>query len=1186
MKKFNKTIAGVMAFAMIMGSLMMSPATSEAAKKAPKLNKKKITVPVKGTATVKVKNGAKKAKVTWKVSNKKIVKITKKSTKGSKAFAKIKGKKAGKAKLTAVYKLGKKSKKLNCTVKVSKKAVVDEPTVKPGDNNVVTPEPGTTDPTIAPTPTPEPFTIVDNGKANAMMYIDPNDSEYDGISIIAESFKADIARVTGIGVDWEGIANESEDGLKIVTDVAELSGKAIIAGTVGENGTALINQLVDEGKLDVSEVAGKWEVFKMQVVKDPVPGVDEALVIAGSDKRGTIYGIFRVSELMGISPWVWWADAAPTVQEKIDLNGVDIDYTSKEPSVKYRGIFLNDEAPSLTTWTDRKFGGRNHKFYKHVFELILRLKGDYLWPAMWGNEFSKDGTDGGASNDTLANAKLADKYGIVMGTSHHEPLYRAGNEWGQEYNQYKGSLSMGSAQAWNSYNLPGESGYDQRINTAIENFWNDGVKRNGQFDNICTVGMRGEADSSLPAADNPPKYAQLLNHIINQQKKILENNGDTNPTQLVIYKEVENAWNEGALYDQDCMKDTIAMFADDNWAYLRTLPTYEQQQQVGGLGMYYHFDYVGGPKSYTWIQTTQISRVWDQMSVAYDYGIDDVWVVNVGDLKPMELDISYFLDLGYDFEKWGVNGNEKIDEYKAQWIRQQFAKQDGSGLSEDQLTEAMQLISDYLDLYTLRKVEHLLYNTAGNCSDMFSVDNYSEAQDILMKCNDIMERAEALMAEVPEDLQAAFYQLVYYPAMATPNVIKIQIYAALNQKYANKNLTLANKYRSLCEEAIAFDQQIYDKYNNNMPGVGTKWQGMQSAGQKYHIGMTGWQTDSGSLPSLRSVNASGSPSLNVLVESITGTMGNVYTSGNATLPAFTNTNKEVYTIELANKASGSYNFTAEASADWIVLSKTSGTVNVVDNILVSVDWDKVTSNEAGTVKVSDGKNTVTVNVSANVTDTSELDEKTYVMANGYATIDVANYTDVVAGSGFTNAGQYDDNEMIYVQDNGKYMGSIRTSSSVITYVDEGELDSAPYVEYKVYVPKSGTYNIQSQFNPTSNVEYGHRELRYGISVDGGDIQIKNSIGNDYLAGAYQGTWPRDIEYNARTSTISGVSLSAGVHTIRYYQCDPNMALIRMVVHEGNLASVYSSPAESYYVGKEVDPAERESRIDNMYSYMK
>ena len=425
MKKINKIVAVLCAAAMVVGSIAYTPAESEAAK-APKLNKKTISVKVGSKYKIKLKNGNKKAKVTWKINKKKVARITKKSTKGKKAFATVKGLKKGKAKLTATYKLGKKSKKLTCTVTVKEKgdSVTPVPTQK-GSN--ITPQPVVTDPTPVPTPTPEPFTIIDNSKANAMMYIDANDSEYDGISIIAEAFKADIARVTGIGVDDEGVANESPNGLQVVTDKSQLSGKAIIAGTIGSNGNDLINQLVSEGKINVSDIEGKWESYKLQVVKNPIAGVDEALVIAGSDKRGTIYGIFRISELMGVSPWVWWADATPAVQSRVDLNGAELNVTSKEPSVKYRGIFLNDEAPSLTSWTQNKYKGRNANFYKHVFELILRLKGDYLWPAMWGNEFSKDGTDGGASDDTLANAKLADQYGVVMGTSHHEPLYRAGN---------------------------------------------------------------------------------------------------------------------------------------------------------------------------------------------------------------------------------------------------------------------------------------------------------------------------------------------------------------------------------------------------------------------------------------------------------------------------------------------------------------------------------------------------------------------------------------------------------------------------------------------------------------------------------------------------------------------------------------------------------------------------------------
>lgn len=1190
----KKIISIICAATMVVSMTAGIPAGVDAAKK-PKLSKSKVSIKIGKSVIIKLKNGNKKAKVTWKSAKPKIAKITKKVTKGSNASAKIKGIKAGKSKLTATYKLGKKTTKLSCNVTVSKnKTIVTSspaPTIAATIPAVVTPViTGTpvivTTATPVPTATPEPFNIINNSAASAMMYIDANESEYDGISLITEAFKADIARVAGIGTDKEGVANESDKGLNVTTDKSQLSGRAIIAGTFGENGNDVINSLISEGKLDVSGVEGKWESYKLQVVKNPMAGVSEALVIAGSDKRGTIYGIFHVSELMGVSPWVWWADSTPAVCSKVDLNGVDVNMTSKEPSVKYRGIFLNDESPSLTNWTNSRYGGRNELFYNQVYELILRLKGDYLWPAMWGDAFSK-----GGKSSQIANAEMADKYGVVMGTSHHEPLYRAGNEWGSEYSKYKGALTDNAANVWNKYNLPSEQEYDQRVNTAIEKFWNDGVARNGNFDNICTVGMRGENDSSLPAADDPKKYAQLLNYIITQQKNILADNGDINPTQLVIYKEVENAWNEGELYDQECMSDTIAMLADDNWAYVRTLPTYEQQQKVGGLGMYYHFDYVGAPKSYTWVQTTQLSRVWDQMSVSYDYGIDDVWIVNVGDLKPMEMDISYFIDLGYDYDKWGVNGNDKLAEYKAQWTAKQFAQtSDGSGLNEAQLKEASQLIDDYLDLETSRKVEHVLSNTVSNCSDMFSIDNYNEAIEVLMKCNDIMERAEALKKQVPDDLQAAFYQLVYYPAMAVPNVLKIQIYAALNVKYAAMNLTVANKYAELCNEAIALDNELYNTFNNAMPGApedGKKWKGMQSADQKYHIGMTVWNTDSGKLPTLKTVSA-GTSGLNVLVQGVTDSLTSAYSSGSATLPAFTSTGKEAYTIELANKGSDSYNYTASTSADWIVLSKSSGTVAAMDTIEVSIDWSKVTANVAGTVTISDGTSNVIVNVSANVISTEGLAANTYVMANDYAAINVANYSAIKTdGSGTTNAGKKSNNAMIVVPDNGKYLTSIRTSSSTITYNNASDLSTAPYVEYKVYVPEAGTYNLQCQFNPTSNLEYNNMQLRYGISVDGGEAKITNSIVDNYLAGTWQqGTWATDIEKNGRSSTLNDIALSAGVHTIRYYQCDPNMALIRMTVYSGELATVYNSPAESYYVGKNADTSAVMANKNKMYSAIK
>jgi len=1006
--------------------------------------------------------------------------------------------------------------------------------------------------------TPVDFVFIENKKVLANLYIDEKDSEYDGLSVIAQALKSDVARVIGDKVDNEGYAEESENGLKIVTDPKQLGSKAIISGTAGENGNDVINQLVEAGKIDIKKLVGRRESYQMQVVKSPIEGVEEALVIVGSDKRGALYGMMHISEMMGVSPWVWWSDVLPAVQSDVTLPGKDCNVISKEPSIRYRGIFLNDEAPSLTTWTNKRYGGRNQYFYRQVFDLIIRLKGNYLWPSMWDDVFSADG-----KGDTLANAKLADKYGVVMGTSHHEPLYRAGKEWGR---YYKNDLEYTSGQAWNLYNIPGSEGYVPEVNQEIEEFWTESVIRNKEFDNICTVGMRGEDDSTLPAADDPPRYADLLNYIINTQKGILNAHNDTNPTQLVIYKEVEDAWYAGQLYTKDCMKDTYAMFCDDNWAYLRTLPTLDQQKSIAGSGMYYHFDYVGAPKSYTWIQNTQLSTIWDQMSIAYDYGIEGVWIANVGDLKPMEIDISYFLDLAYDYESLGVNGQEKLQDYKVQWAKQQFAKKDGSGLNDEECEEAAYLLDRYLDLMTKRVVEHVLYDTVDTCSDMYSIDNYREALIILEECEDIMTRTEALWKKVPENVKPAFYQLIYYPAMAVPNVLKIQIYAALNVKYANLGLTVANKYAKLCQEAIDLDNVLFDNYNENMPGnveAGKKWSGMISCGQNYHIGLQQWDRDSGKLPDLMTVEPVESTEMQVLVEDIVDSYKDAITTGDAKLPPFHNVNDEVFKIQLLTKG-GSYEFNVQAD-EWIKVSVESGKVseNEEQVIEVSVDWEKVEAVVEGAVVITSGEQQVKVNVLADIIDTTKLGSNTYVLTHNYATFDVANFSKKVDGKGIDNQGNVVENKMIVLPDNGKYLTGLRTNKSTVTYETVEDLKDAPYVEYKVYVPADGIYNIESQFNPTSNLIYGKQELRYGLAIDDGEIDIINTLVPDFLAGSWkQGTWAADIENHSRRSYKENIVLSEGVHTIRYYQCDPNIALIRMTVYEGTLAVCYGSPAES------------------------
>ena len=482
------------------------------------------------------------------------------SSKSSVASVSKKGvvmaKKKGTAVITAYAKDGRGAKAV-CKITVKEKSAVTKAPVV----NTSKPQP-TTDPLIA-TQKAGYFTIAAKDSA-ASLYLDAKGEDYDGLSLIAASVAKDISLVT-----------KEKAKANVVTKTESLKEYAIIAGSIGNN--AVIDSLIEQGKVDASQIKGKREVYRIQVVENPVANVKKAIVVIGSDKRGTIYGLYHISEKMGVSPWVYWGDATPVAKDVVQIPEKELTVTSKEPSVKYRGIFLNDEAPSLTSYAKKKFGGYNQYFYENVYELILRCKGNYLWPAMWSNTFSEDGK----GTNKLANAELADKYGIVMGTSHHEPLCRAGVEWQNKYRQY------GTSNAW-----------DFNTNeTAITKFWEDGVTRNKNFENVYTLGMRGESDSSLSGTKE--ENIALLKKVISTQKDILKkNNLSDAPQVLTVYKEVEDYWHgtdkaEG-LKKWNVLDDVTIMLCDDNFGNMRTLPTKEDKNRKGGYGMYYHFDYHGG----------------------------------------------------------------------------------------------------------------------------------------------------------------------------------------------------------------------------------------------------------------------------------------------------------------------------------------------------------------------------------------------------------------------------------------------------------------------------------------------------------------------------------------------------------------------------------------------------------------
>ena len=432
----------------------------------------------------------------------------------------------------------------------------------------------------------------------------------------------------------------------------------ILIGTIGSS--SIIDQLIRNKKIDVDTIRGKWESNLIQVVSNPLPGIASALVIAGSDKRGTIFGIYDVSEQIGVSPWYWWADVP--VPHRDTLYVKPGKYIEGEPAVKYRGIFLNDEAPSLTGWVDEKYGGFNHFFYERVFELLLRLKANYLWPAMWNSAFYED--------DPL-NGKLANEYGIVMGTSHHEPMMRAFQEWQRH----------------------GVGPWDYATNAAnLDAFWEYGIQRGRNWESTITIGMRGNGDEPMSATDN----IALLEKIIAAQRGIIAKNLTptlaADPQVWALYKEVQSYYEKGMRVPDD----VTLLWSDDNWGNIRRLPTPAERKRAGGAGIYYHFDYVGDPRSYKWLNTYPITKVWEQMDLAHAYGANRIWVVNVGDLKPMEFPIEFFLDYARDPNRWN---QDNLSTYTKLWAARNFGP--------DHAAEIADLISKYTKYNGRRKPEQL-----------------------------------------------------------------------------------------------------------------------------------------------------------------------------------------------------------------------------------------------------------------------------------------------------------------------------------------------------------------------------------------------------------------------------------------------------------------------------------------------
>ena len=494
---------------------------------------------------------------------------------------------------------------------------------------------------------------------------------------------------TGVKKVAGKVAKDVEGTLSFCPEICETvvtAKQAVIAVTAGSGELAetLCSKISKLG-----QVEGKRESYAFIVAENPVEGIESALVIYGSDKLGTIYGLFHLSECLGVTAMLDWGDCQYVKQDSFVLKEED-SFVSKEPSVKYRGFFINDEWPCCGTWATSHFGSFNAQMYDHIFEYLLRMKGNYLWPAMWAENFMLDGPD-------LESMKLADEYGIYIGMSHHEPCMRSG----AEYSKVRGPESP-YGDAW-SYVTNKE---------GILRFWEDGVKRSIGHNVFPTVGMRGENDSKMLGEDSLiSDNVRLLKEIITKQREMihehLETDGKKVPQLFAVYKEVEDYYfgggSEEGLRGFEELEDVTLLLCEDNWGNMRALPEAFERNHKGGFGMYFHLDYHGDPVSYEWVSSTELSKIWEQMTEAYEYGVRELWIVNVGDVKFQEFPLNYFMDLAYDFEKWGSSAPNSTKEYTKAWIESVF----GSYTSKGEREEIQEVLEGYLKINALRKPESL-----------------------------------------------------------------------------------------------------------------------------------------------------------------------------------------------------------------------------------------------------------------------------------------------------------------------------------------------------------------------------------------------------------------------------------------------------------------------------------------------
>lgn len=942
------------------------------------------------------------------------------------------------------------------------------------------------------------FTLASPRQTAAILY-DASDAAV--VKRAAELFAADVEAVTGRRPQ--------------VTSATGETGPAVIVGTVG--GSALIRRLSEAGKIDTAPLEGAWERYLIQTVANPLPGIRKALVIAGSDRRGAAYGLFTLSELIGVSPWYWWADVP--VKKHAALH-VDAPPTySQTPSVRYRGIFLNDEDWGLTPWASQTFeperGNIGPRTYAKVCELLLRLKANYLAPAMHPVSTS--------FNQIPENKLVADTFAIVMGSTHCEPLLlNTASEWDTQ--------TMGP---WN---------YDKN-KEGINRVLTQRVRENSPYENVYTLALRGLHDGAMSTTLPMHEKVRMLQQALLDQRRILAENIDrpveTVPQAFTPYKEVLEIYSNGL----ELPDDITIVWPDDNYGYMKRLSGVREQRRTGRSGVYYHVSYLGVPHSYLWFSTTPPSLMYEELRKAYDTTADRLWLVNCGDLKGSEMQVSLFLDMAWDIGRFTA---DNVVTYPARWLAGIFGE-----AYYDRL-EAM--TREHLRLAFPRKPEYMGWGYHWNrfdhnCEQLtdtdFSFTNYDEAPRRLEAYRQLGARAEALLHEIGDEARPAFYQLVYYPLRGAELMNRMTLGGQRNRWYARQGRAATNAVRDEVQRCYDSLQVITRGYNSLLGG---KWNHMMSMRQNYD-GVSAYFN----LPHLATHDAAGAPrlALQVAGEDVTGARAF------HALPAFDNYLRRTYPVEIYNRGGGTLAWTAHASEPWVVLSKSAGKTADEERITVGIDWEKAPSGNAVPAQIvfRAGEQSEKVLVSLfNPTAPSRAELRgIYVENNGCVSIPAA---------GCHRVRENDRIKITVVEGLGIEGPALQLGDPTAPLQIFRSRD-VPCAEYDFYAFDAGSVDVYTYVLPTFPLhadrdfrigENTNTDTKYSVQIDDGALATPSSSHVEYAQVWFESVL-RNCAVNKSTLHID----KPGRHTLRIRVGDPGIVLQKIVLDFGGMKRSYLGP---------------------------